>query len=574
MNIFSFFKNELIKITISNKKSLEIKNESALNNLQIELAPDKFNCDISTNVAMVTAKSNDLDVMDLANKLKDLYKSKIKDIKSIDIAGNGFLNINLSDKFVLEFIDNVFNKRDVYGARNENKNINVEFVSANPTGPLHVGHCRGAILGDVICNLLTFNNNNVVKEYYINDYGNQVNNFTKSVYFRIMEIKYDETFPNSQDLYPGSYIIEIAKKIINKKSKLDFRNYQKNSDIIKKLSLEYTMEMIKNDLKNLGIQHNNFVSENEIVNKDLVNKTVTDLINKKIVYEGYLSPPKGEDLKDWKKMKRLVFKSSKYGDDTDRALQKNDGSWTYFANDLAYHKDKIDRNFEILINVLGADHTGYIKRISAAVDAISNKETKLICKVSQLVKLYKDGEPFKMSKRGGEFITVNDLLKEVDKDSIRFMMLSRSNDVELDFDFKKVVEKTKDNPVFYVQYAFARINSIFRNLKIDLDKRIEKNKSNFEINDYEKRILRKIFEWPKIVEKSSSKYEPHRISYYLYELSTIFHSYWSKGNEDKKYRFITNNEIRNINSLIIFQLISIVIINGMKILGVSLPEKM
>ncbi len=382
MNIFSFFKNELIKITISNKKSLEIKNESALNNVQIELAPDKFNCDISTNVAMITAKSNDLDVMDLANKLKDLYKSKIKDIKSIDIAGNGFLNINLSDKFVLEFIDNVFNKRDVYGARNENKNINVEFVSANPTGPLHVGHCRGAILGDVICNLLTFNNNNVVKEYYINDYGNQVNNFTKSVYFRIMEIKYDETFPNSQDLYPGSYIIEIAKKIINKKSKLDFRNYQKNSDIIKKLSLEYTMEMIKNDLKNLGIQHNNFVSENEIVNKDLVNKTVTDLINKKIVYEGYLSPPKGEDLKDWKKMKRLVFKSSKYGDDTDRALQKNDGSWTYFANDLAYHKDKIDRNFEILINVLGADHTGYIKRISAAVDAISNKETKLICKVS------------------------------------------------------------------------------------------------------------------------------------------------------------------------------------------------
>ena len=274
------------------------------------------------------------------------------------------------------------------------------------------------------------------------------------------------------------------------------------------------------------------------------------------------------------KNKKLIFKSTLFGDDTDRALQKDDGSWTYFANDIAYHMDKINRKFSKLINILGADHTGYIKRISSAVSALSNKKVKLSCKVCQLVKLYKNGQPYKMSKRSGDFISAKDLLDEVNKDAIRFMMLNRSNDVELDFDFDKVKEKTKENPVFYVQYAFARINSIFRLLNTNLNDELNLVSETFLPNDYEKKILRKIFEWPKIIESASYKYEPHKIPYYLYELSTLFHSYWSKGNEDHNYKFINDGKIKRQEILIVIRLIAVVVKNGMDILGVSLPEKM
>ena len=300
-----------------------------------------------------------------------------------------------------------------------------------------------------------------------------------------------------------------------------------------------------------------------------------DLLTKrKFVEEGYLNPPKGEETKNWKKIKRLVFKSSIYGDDTDRALQKNDGSWTYFANDVAYHLDKVSRKFDNLVNILGADHTGYIKRITAAVSALSENKTKLDCRVCQLVKLYKNGKPFKMSKRSGDFISASELLNEVDKDSIRFMMLNRSNDVELDFDFDKVLEKSKDNPVFYVQYCYARINSLFNSLKLNLNDPIENNNNNFKLNDYETKIIRKIFNWPKIVDASVKKYEPHRIPFYLYELATLFHSYWSRGNEKDEYKFIINGKPNNLNTLIVIQLLATVIENGMNILGVSLPKKM
>ena len=306
----------------------------------------------------------------------------------------------------------------------------------------------------------------------------------------------------------------------------------------------------------------------------MVNKSINKLKTGNFVEEGYLDPPKGEKPKNWKKVKRLIFKSTTFGDDTDRALQKDDGTWTYFANDVAYHLDKINRKYDNLINILGADHTGYIKRITAAVSALSNNKVQLNCKVCQLVKLYKNGQPFKMSKRAGEFISAQDLTNEVSKDSIRFMMLNRSNDVELDFDFEKVKEKTKDNPVFYVQYAYARINSIIRTVGKSLNDDISINQNNFFLNNYEEKIIRKIFEWPKIIESSANKLEPHKIPFYLYELSTIFHSYWSKGNEDSKFKFIDNDKIKRIETLAIIYLIAAVIKNGMNILGVSLPEKM
>ena len=334
------------------------------------------------------------------------------------------------------------------------------------------------------------------------------------------------------------------------------------------------MSLIKSDLKKLNIKHDKFTSETAIVNKNLVQDAVELLKKNNFVEDGFLEPPKGEVIKNWTKTKRLIFKSTKFGDDSDRALKKDNGSWTYFANDIAYHMDKVQRKYDYLINVLGADHTGYIKRITAAVSALSNEKVKLDCRVCQLVKLFKNGKPFKMSKRSGNFISTDDLLKEVDKDSIRFMMLNRSNDVELDFDFDKILEKSKDNPVFYVQYCFARINSLFRSLKINLDEPIKTDLKKFEFNDFEGKILRKIFDWPKIIETASKKYEPHRIPFYLYDLATLFHSYWSKGNEDKKFKFIIDNKINNYNSIVLIKLVSIVIKNGMKILDVSLPEKM
>ena len=573
MNIFNNIKKKILEIVEKNKKKLKINNMILTENIQVELAPIKFDCDLSTNIAMILAKTQKKNPLSLASDLKELLLFEIKEFEKIEIAGSGFLNITLKNSSVLNIIEKILSDKKNYGSYKSNKNINIEFVSANPTGPLHVGHCRGAILGDVIANLLLFNQNKVTKEYYVNDYGNQINNFVKSIYLRIRELKYGESFKLEKDLYPGDYIIDIAKHVIDK-TKKEFKNYNQSFDIIRLHSLDYSLKEIKKDLKELGISHDIYISENELVKKRLVEKSVEELKKNKLIVEGYLNPPKGEEKKNWKKTKRLIFKSSLFGDDQDRALQKDDGSWTYFANDLAYHNDKILRKFDILINILGADHTGYIKRISAAVRAISNNKTNLFCKVSQLVKLFKDGKPFKMSKRAGEFITLKDLQKEVSKDSIRFMMLNRSNDMELDFDFNKIIEKTKDNPVFYVQYAKARINSIFRTINKDINFEVKIDAKNFQLNSFEKKIVRKVLEWPNIIEVASKRYEPHRLTFYLYELSTLFHTFWSKGNEDEKFKIIKNNNNYENSSIIILQLLATVINNGMKILGVSLPDKM
>ena len=559
---------------MKNKNDLELKELNDFSGIQVESPPVKFNCDLSTNLPMILGKINKKDPKILAEKIKNILLKEIKNFEKIELAGPGFLNINLNTAALLDFIKNILRDENTYGSQKNNKSYNIEFVSANPTGPMHVGHCRGAIYGDVMSNLLRFNGNKVIKEYYINDYGSQIKNFTKSVFLRLKEIKYKEKFQDSPDLYPGDYIIDIAKNIIENNPDTEFNNIDTNEELIRTQSLKNSMDLIKRDLDKLGIKHDNFVSESELVKKNLVKKTVSVLQKNDHIVEGYLDPPKGENIKNWKKVKRLIFKSSKFGDDADRALQKNDGSWTYFANDIAYHADKVSRKYDYLINVLGADHIGYTKRISSAVSAISNNKTKLDCKICQLVKLFKNGKPFKMSKRAGEFISVNDLLNEVDKDSIRFMMLNRSNDVELDFDFDKIIEKNKENPVFYVQYCYARINSLFRSIKMEINNFNIKDGDEIILNEYEKNILRKIFDWPKVIDASARKYEPHRIPFYLYELATIFHSYWSKGNENDQFKFILNGKIKNNASFLIIRLVSIVIKNGMNILGVSLPNKM
>ena len=572
MNIFESYLKEIINLIKQNQNKLDLNDINDFKGIILEIPPSNIKSDLSTNISMVLARLNKLDPNKLALKIKNLIKENITDFKLVEIAGPGFINLHLSDKALINIINNIFYEDKNFGSLKTSKNYNIEFVSANPTGPMHVGHCRGAIFGDVLSNLLKFNGNKVTKEYYINDYGGQIKNFVKSVFLRIREIKYKEKFVNEKDLYPGEYIKEIAKKVLAK-SKLKFNTLEENYDYLTKESLNYSMELIKSDLFKLGISHNSFISEKSIVDSNTVTKAIDRLKKTKHVEDGYLNPPKGEEKKNWKKTKRLIFKSILFGDDANRALQKNDGSWTYFANDLAYHFNKVSRKYDKLINILGADHTGYVKRIEGAVQALSENKTSLECKVCQLVKLFKNGSPFKMSKRAGEFISVSDLLGEVDKDSIRFMMLNRSHDVELDFDFAKVLEKSKENPVYYVQYCHARIQSIFRTINFKDDKKIQISKNEISFNQYEKEIIKKIFEWPKIIKISSYKYEPHRIPFYLYELTTLFHSYWSKGNEDEKFKFIQKGKVSD-NILVIIRLILIVLKNGMGILNVSLPNKM
>ena len=574
MNIFEIYLNKIQDLILVNSKILKIENNISFLGTLVETPPQKINFDLSSNIALVLAKKTKQSPIVLAENLKKIMLDNLDDFSEISVAKPGFINFRFSTKTYQKLIINILKISNKYGSNNKNESYNIEFVSANPTGPMHVGHSRGAVFGDVLANLLMFNGNKVVKEYYINDYGNQITNFAESVFYRLREIKFKEKFPIKENLYPGDYVIDIAKKILKDFKNIDLSDFKKNLEIITKESLKHSMSLIKSDLRALGISHDNFVSEKSLVEKNLVEKSIQILKRKKFVEDGYLNQPKGEENKDWKKTKRLIFKSTLFEDDTDRALQKDDGNWTYFANDIAYHSDKIDRNYNYLINILGADHTGYIKRITAAVKALSDNKTILICKVCQLVKLFKSGKPYKMSKRAGDFISVKDLLDQVDKDSIRFMMLNRSSDVELDFDFDKVLEKTRENPIFYVQYCYARISSLFRILKLDINSKFEIDEKKFNLNEHELNLFRKVIDWPKVIETASSKFEPHRIPFYLYELATLFHSYWSKGNEDEKYKFLYNEKIKNINTLLIIKIVGLTIENGMKILGVNLPTKM
>ena len=577
MNIFDLFLDK-IKILLKDlsKKGI-IKLPEDLSSINVDIPPPNFNCDISTNVSMVLSKINNKSPLDIANILVKFIEKTDNDIENISIAKPGFINIKFKPIYWNNFIKEVSLNKKKFGVNIKEKKQKylIEFVSANPTGPLHVGHCRGAILGDVISNILKFNNHEVSKEYYVNDYGNQIINFTKSVFFRIRELLHNEKFPNENpDLYPGDYLIDIAKNILDNNKNIKFDDFKIISKELTILAVAESLKLIKTNLKNLGIVHDKFMSETEIVHNKEVDNVIKKLRNKNLVYDGIIDAPKGENIKDWIEREQLLFKSTNFGDDKDRALQKSDKSWTYFASDMAYHNNKLDRGYDILINILGADHAGYIKRITSVVEALSGSKKKLNCKVSQLVKLIKDGKPFKMSKRKGDYITVEDLISEVGKDATRFIMLNRSSDVELDFDFTKVKEKSKDNPLYYVQYCYARISSVFRHVDIDIKKDLNIKEYNFIYSDAEIKILKKISEWPKCIEASSLRLEPHRIPIYLYDLASEFHSYWNMGKDDKSKRFINDNKKISDDKLIFLKVISNVIESGMTIVGVDTPEKM
>jgi len=577
MNIFDKYLDKIKKILFYLSKNDNLILPDNLDGITAEIPPLKFNSDISTNVAMVLSKLNKKSPIDLANILVEEIKKNDEMIESILVVKPGFINIKFKPIYWTNFVEEIIKNSKLFGinTKEKKKNYLVEFVSANPTGPLHVGHCRGAILGDVIANILLFNNHKVTKEYYVNDYGNQIINFTKSVYFRIREILFNEAFPlDNEDLYPGDYLIEFAKNIINSNKKINFKDFDKVSDILTSLSIEEALKLIKKNLNSLGINHDNFISEKKLVTNKEVEKVVSFLEKNKFVYKGKIKAPAGEDIDKWVEREQLLFKSTDFGDDKDRALQKSNGSWTYFASDVAYHNNKLNRKFDYLINILGADHAGYIKRISSSVEALSGSKGKLICKVSQLVKLIKDKKPFKMSKRKGDYITVDDLINEVGKDATRFIMLNRSSDVELDFDFDNVIEKSKENPLYYVQYCYARIASVFRHIDKDLKSNIKINQYNFQYSDDEINILKKLSEWPKCIDIATNKLEPHRIPTYLYELSSLFHSYWNLGKENPEKRFINNQKKITDDKLIFLKVISNVVKSGMDIVGVSVPDKM
>ena len=576
MNIFDHYLDKIKKILLDLADEGIISLPEKLDGINTEIPPDEFNCDLSTNVGMVLSKINKKNPIEIAETIADTIKKKDPLISEISIVKPGFINIKFKSIFWTNFIQKIIENSKTFGKniKEKKKSYLIEFVSANPTGPLHVGHCRGAILGDVIANVLLFNNHKVTKEYYVNDYGNQIINFTKSVYFRIKEIKFAEPFPNDENLYPGDYLKDFANNIISSNKKMDFSNFDNISDELTSLSIDEALKLIKKNLNNLGINHDNFISEKKLVLNQEVEKVIDYLRKSKFVYEGKIKAPASEDNDKWIEREQLLFKSTDFGDDKDRALQKSDGTWTYFASDVAYHKNKLDRNYDCLINILGADHAGYIKRISSSVEALSKSKEKLICKVSQLVKLIKDKKPFKMSKRKGDYITVEDLISEVGKDATRFIMLNRSSDVELDFDFDSVVEKSKDNPLYYVQYCYARIASVFRHLDMNLIDDVKIKKFDFEYSDAEIKVIKKISEWPKCVELSSAKLEPHRIPTYLFELASLFHSYWNLGKDNPQKRFINDEKKINDDKLIFLKVISNVVKSGMDIVGVNVPEKM
>jgi arginyl-tRNA synthetase len=369
-------------------------------------------------------------------------------------------------------------------------------------------------------------------------------------------------------------LINIAKNIISTNENLKFDKFDDVSKKLTLLAVAESLKIIKSNLAKLGIKHDKFVSETEIVLNDEVENVIENLKEKNLVYVGKIKAPKVENEDNWIEREQLLFKSTDFGDDKDRALQKLDKSWTYFASDVAYHQNKLNRGHDVLINILGADHAGYIKRITSVVEALSEGKSKLVCKVSQLVKLIKNGKPFKMSKRKGDYITVEDLISEVGKDATRFIMLNRSSDVELDFDFAKVKEKSKDNPLYYVQYCFARISSVFRHVELDINKDLDIREFNFKYSNDEIRILKKVAEWPKCIEAASLRLEPHRIPVYLYELSSEFHSYWNMGKEDPSKRFINKEKKIDDDKLVFLKVISNVIRSGMNIVGVETPEKM
>ena len=545
----------------------------------LENPKDLSHGDFSTNICMVSAQLHKINPVEAAEKItNDLLDHE--SFESIHFAKPGFINFMVKKVIWYEFL---LKKLDTNILFNQNIGIgeivNIEYVSANPTGPLHIGHCRGAVFGDVLANLLESTGFNVVKEYYINDAGSQIDLLAKSVILRIEELQSNkkiDSFP--AELYPGEYLIDVAQSIIKSHGE-DVNQREDYFELVKSQTVHLLLEGIKSDLSLLSIEQNKFVSEKDLVNQGKIDQAINRLEEMKLIYQGELEKPKGKMIDDWEPREQMLFRSSTYGDEVDRPLQKSNGEWTYFANDIAYHFDKYQRGASHLIDIWGADHGGYIKRMHASIRALTDNKAKFTVKLCQMVKLISDGQQIKMSKRSGDFITLREMVERVGSDSIRFMMMYRKNEAPLEFDFQKVTEQSKDNPVFYVQYAHARISSVLRNLKeqnIDIDLTNFSNCDMSHLKDpSEILLIKKIMNYHSIVESAVSLLEPHRIAYYLYELASEFHSLWNLGKVDKSKKFIDASNLPQTHARIALLVATQRNIkSGLGIIGVSTPDEM
>ena len=535
---------------------------------------------MATNAAMVLAKPSKNKPRDIVDKLAALLAADGR-VESVDVAGPGFLNLRLSPKVWSDVLGAILVDPIGFGRAGTGAGIkvNVEYVSANPTGPLHVGHTRGAVFGDALASLLDFAGYDVTREYYINDGGAQVDVLARSVYLRYLEAHGQEV-AFEDGTYPGDYLIDVGQAL---KAKVGESYIGKDEQVwlsdVREFSTHAMMDLIRADLLSLGVKMDVFYSEKSLYGTGRIEAAIRDLKDKGLIYQGVLDPPKGKKPDDWEPRQQTLFKSTDYGDDVDRPVQKSDGSWTYFAPDIAYHYDKVTRGFDQLIDVFGADHGGYVKRMKAAVSALSDGKTSLDIKLTQLVRLYKTGEPFKMSTRAGTFVTLRDVGEQVGADATRFVMLTRKNDAPLDFDFDKVMEQTKENPVFYVQYAHARISSVMRKaeaagIAVD-DATLSRADLASLVDCAELTLVTKLAEFPRLVEISARSNEPHRIAFYLYDLASDLHALWNKGNDDASLRFIQEgNHATSQAKIALIRATAIVISSGLGILGITPAQEM
>ncbi len=546
MNIFNHFQNIIIEIIKETFPDVDL-DKSLLERITAESPRDPAHGDMATNASMILTKPLKTKPRDIAEKLVKKL-NEVDDIQSAEIAGPGFINLRLSLSFWHRTLDIILDSGLKWGASDLGKGekVNVEYVSANPTGPLHVAHGRGAVIGDVLANILTKVGYDVTKEYYVNDAGGQIDVLAKTLFLRYKEVATGEKVEIPEGLYPGEYMIDVAKKLHEQQGdSLLNKSEEEYMPILREFGIDSMLDLIKSDLALAGIKHDVFTSERSIVGRNLVEKALLDLENQGLIYEGVLEPPKGKKLDDWEARPQTLFKSTEYGDDVDRAVKKSDGTWTYFAPDIAYHYDKYNRGFKHIIDILGADHGGYVKRIKAVVTALSKDQAHCDVRLCQMVKLLKGGEIYKMSKRSGNFITLEHVINQVGTGAFRFMMLSRKSDAMLDFDIDKVIEQSKDNPVFYVQYSHARCHSVL-SLASEQGIASESLLSGSDLSlltaESELALIKKLSELPRILEQAGISRETQRIHYYVVELASVFHSLWNTGSSDSKLRFIIDGE--------------------------------
>ncbi len=584
MNIFYQYEEVIAEIISGLKSRGALAEDLDAGGFSVEPPREDGHGDITSNVALVLAKRAKMAPRDLAGLLVPELTAR-DDIQAAEIAGPGFINMTLSPGVWQNIVTVILREGEDYGRKPKGSvPVNVEYVSANPTGPMHVGHCRGAVFGDALASLLESQGGDITREYYINDAGAQVDALARSAYLRYREALGEDIGEIPAGLYPGDYLKPVGADLakIHGAALLD-RDEAEWLPVVREAAIAAMMADIKSDLAAVNIRHDVFFSERSLGDGEgsRIEHAIEELRTRGFVYEGHLEPPKGKLPDDWEDREQLLFRSTEFGDDGDRALRKSDGSHTYFAADIAYHLDKYSRGFEKMIDVWGADHSGYIKRVKAAVAALTDQKAELDVKICQLVRLFRAGEPVKMSKRAGDFVTLRELVDEVGADPVRFMMLYRKNDAPLDFDFVKVTEKSRDNPVFYVQYAHARAHSVFRNMnEIFSDMDVagdEVAMADLSVLDDpgELDILKRLAQYPGMLEGAAKAHEPHRLAFYLYELAADLHSQWNRGKESPQLRFIREDD-RDLTAarMALVSGTAEILASGLKILGVTAPEEM